>query len=156
LGSGVKCSGFEGPGFRGGGLGFGGQGTRVGVCFERVGIPASAGRLTDPSRTAVAAPVQRVRVQGPGSRVQGSGFRVQGSGFKVQGSGFRVQGPGFSAPLRNTRHAFQTPKGLSHHQLLSHRKVDVRLPEKRSSNSHGARTVHLIITMIKWIRTSRL
>jgi len=25
-----------------------------------------------------------------------------------------------------------------------------------NSNSHGARTVHLIITMIKWIRTSRL
>ena len=36
------------------------------------------------------------------------------------------------------------------------RKVDVRLPGKRDSNSHGARPVHLIITMIKWIRTSRL
>ena len=36
------------------------------------------------------------------------------------------------------------------------RKVDVRLPGKRNSNSHGARPVHLIITMIKWIRTSRL
>jgi len=36
------------------------------------------------------------------------------------------------------------------------RKVDVRLPEKGNSNSHGARPVHLIITMIKWIRTSRL
>ena len=34
--------------------------------------------------------------------------------------------------------------------------VDVRLPGKGSSNSHGARPVHLIITMIKWIRTSRL
>ena len=31
-----------------------------------------------------------------------------------------------------------------------HRKVDVRLPGK------GARPVHLIITMIKWIRTRRL
>jgi len=30
-----------------------------------------------------------------------------------------------------------------------------RLPEKGNSNSHGARTVHLIITMIKWIRTKR-
>jgi len=28
------------------------------------------------------------------------------------------------------------------------RKVDVRLPEKGNSNSHGARPVHLIITMI--------
>ena len=31
-----------------------------------------------------------------------------------------------------------------------------RLPGKGNSNSHGARPVHLIITMIKWIRTSRL
>jgi len=36
------------------------------------------------------------------------------------------------------------------------RKVDVRLPGKGNSNSNGARPVHLIITMIKWIRTSRL
>ena len=36
------------------------------------------------------------------------------------------------------------------------RKVDVRLPGKGNSDFHGARPVHLIITMIKWIRTSRL
>jgi len=36
------------------------------------------------------------------------------------------------------------------------RKVDVRLLGKGNSNSHGARPVHLINTMIKWIRTSRL
>jgi len=36
------------------------------------------------------------------------------------------------------------------------RKVDARLPGKGNSNSHGARPVHLIITMIKWIQTSRL
>ena len=36
------------------------------------------------------------------------------------------------------------------------RKVNKRLPKKRNSNFHGARPVHLIITMIKWIRTSRL
>ena len=36
------------------------------------------------------------------------------------------------------------------------RKVDARLPGKRHLNSHFARPVHLIITMIKWIRTSRL
>ena len=35
-------------------------------------------------------------------------------------------------------------------------KVDVRLPGKGNSNPHGARPVHLIIKMIKWIRTSRL
>ena len=34
--------------------------------------------------------------------------------------------------------------------------LDVRLPGKGNPNSHGARSVHLIITMIKWIRTSRL
>ena len=34
--------------------------------------------------------------------------------------------------------------------------LDVRLPGKGNSDSHGARSVHLIITMIKWIRTSRL
>ena len=37
---------------------------------------------------------------------------------------------------------------------LEARKVDVRLPGKGNSNSHGARPVHPIITMIKW--TSRL
>jgi len=36
------------------------------------------------------------------------------------------------------------------------RKVDVRLPGRGDSNSHGARPVHLIITMIKCIQTSRL
>jgi len=36
------------------------------------------------------------------------------------------------------------------------RRVDVRLPGKGNSKSHGARPIHLIITTIKWIRTSRL
>ena len=36
------------------------------------------------------------------------------------------------------------------------RKVDVRLPGRGDLNSHGARPVHLIITMIQWTRTSRL
>jgi hypothetical protein len=36
------------------------------------------------------------------------------------------------------------------------RKVDIRLPGKENSNSHGARPVHQIISMINWIRTSRL
>ena len=35
-------------------------------------------------------------------------------------------------------------------------RVSVRLPGKGNLNSHCARPVHLIITMIKWIRTSRL
>jgi hypothetical protein len=36
------------------------------------------------------------------------------------------------------------------------RKVDTRLPGKGELNSHGARPVHQIISMIEWIRTSRL
>jgi len=36
------------------------------------------------------------------------------------------------------------------------RKIDVRLPGRGDSNSHGARPVHLIITMTKWFRTSKL
>ena len=44
--------------------------------------------------------------------------------------------------------------GLRTH--LPSRKVDERLPGKGNSNPHGARPLHLIITMIKWIRTSRL
>ena len=36
------------------------------------------------------------------------------------------------------------------------RGVDVGLPGNGNSDSHGARSVHLIITMIKWIRISRL
>ena len=35
-------------------------------------------------------------------------------------------------------------------------KVDTRLPGKGNLNSHGARPVNQIISMIKWIRTSRL
>jgi len=39
---------------------------------------------------------------------------------------------------------------------LSRRKVDIRLPEKGNSNSRGARPGHQIVSMIKWIWTSRL
>ena len=35
------------------------------------------------------------------------------------------------------------------------RKVNLRLPGKGNAIFHGARPVHLIITMVKWIRTSR-
>ena len=119
---------------------------------------------------------QGFRVQSSGSRVQGSGFRVHGAGFKVQGSGFRVQGVGCRvlgvgylsfivnelsvvrpAPeyLRDAlleRPLFGAVERLFHLD----RKVDVRLPGKENSNSHGARPVHQIIWMIKWIRASRL
>jgi len=50
----------------------------------------------------------------------------------------------------------EPPSPVLHHVLRLTRKVDVRLPGKGDSNSHGARPVILIITMIKWIRTSTL
>ena len=40
--------------------------------------------------------------------------------------------------------------------LYVSQKVDIRLPGKENSNSHGARPVHQIISMVEWIRTSRL
>ena len=36
------------------------------------------------------------------------------------------------------------------------RQIDVRLPGNENSNSHGARRVHLIMKLMKWIRTGRL
>ena len=36
------------------------------------------------------------------------------------------------------------------------RKVNVRLTEKINTNSHGARPDHQIISMLKWIRVSKL
>ena len=41
-------------------------------------------------------------------------------------------------------------------EVVNTRKVDIRLPGKGDSNSHGAKPVHQIITTIKWIRTRRL
>ena len=46
---------------------------------------------------------------------------------------------------------------LLHQQhIAGMRKVDFRLPGKGNSISDGARPVHLIIMMVKWIRTGRL
>ena len=44
----------------------------------------------------------------------------------------------------------------SEHTCAGNMKVDIRLPGKENSNSHGARPVHQIITMIRWIQTIRL
>ena len=49
---------------------------------------------------------------------------------------------------------FSTPK-MNGVVCVAH-SVDARPGIKRNLNSHGARPVHLIIAMIKWIRTSRL
>ena len=42
------------------------------------------------------------------------------------------------------------------HYPPCNRKADIRLPRNGISNSHGARPVHQIVSMIKWIRTSGL
>ena len=60
----------------------------------------------------------------------------------MQGARCRVSMLCATSGLRNT------------HDLL--RKVHIRLPGKGDSNFHGARPVHLIIAVIKWIRTRML
>jgi hypothetical protein len=46
-------------------------------------------------------------------------------------------------------------KDTQRSRVVEVRKVDIRLPGKGNLDSHGARPVHQIISMIKWIRTSR-
>ena len=60
--------------------------------------------------------------------------------------------------LHSLEHYGTNPFALTSQQLggLGGMKVDVRLPAQGILNSHGAKPVYLIITMIKWIRTSRL
>ena len=65
-----------------------------------------------------------------GVRDKKTGFQEQGSGIREQGSGIRIEGG----------------SGVSR----------IKLPGKVNSNSHGVRPVHQTISMIKWIRTSRL
>jgi len=66
---------------------------------------------------------------------------------------------GSGVPRRSHRNSSRLESGGTGSPALCPRllrKVDVRLPGKGKSNSHGARPVHLIITTKKWIRTSRL
>ena len=59
-------------------------------------------------------------------------MRVKGLGCRIYGGSNQV---GLGNPTRN---------------------IDVRLPGQGNSNLHGARLVHLIITMMRWFRTRRL
>ena len=56
-------------------------------------------------------------------------------------------------PCRHGRCRHLLIKRTKHHRRVRDlfMKVDVRLPGKGNSNSHGARPVHPTITMIKWI-----
>ena len=51
---------------------------------------------------------------------------------------------------------FQLAGGIYYEFVPRVRRVDSRIAGKGDSNSHGARPVHQIISMIKWIRTNRL
>ena len=83
------------------------------------------------------------------------------------GGGLMSEKPLYGETAEQSRCRFQTQPGREttlwdsdrksvRFRVSRTRKIDVRLPEKVNSNSHGARPVHLIITMIKWIRASRL
>ena len=126
------------------------------------------------------------RSSGFGFLTSGSDFKDPGSGIWDLGSGIRLWGfmvrvscsgqherfrsrvswvscvlrPGRLAPAswRSAVRAGRLPATAPARSRprLSMRKVDIRLPGKGDSNSHGARPVHQIISMTKWIRTCRL
>ena len=81
-------------------------------------------------------------------RFGGSGFGCLGYGQSFV-SAFRT----WVLWFRGWRALDLGVSGLKHRFT---RKVDVRLPGNGNSNFHGARPVHfIIITMMKWTRTSR-
>ena len=92
--------------------------------------------------------------------IPGRGGDRQGRGY---GSGRRGRGERGSAAAREQRRGVAgrgegveeggCVEDLRHRARRRHLVV---LRRKRNSNSHGARPVHLSITLIKWIRTSRL
>ena len=87
----------------------------------------------------------------------GAGCRVPGSRFRVQGPAFRDQRLwGLTGRWEEGRAAGPESKWSSTPSPVHHMKVNIRLAGKGNSNSHGARPVHQIISMKKWIRTSRL
>ena len=107
------------------------------------------------------------RVSGSRLRVSGFGYRVSGFGFRVSGFGFRIwsAGPGDARPdsgkagsrleTNITNSMAEATHFGAERRVREDWKVDVRLPGKGNSNSHGARPVHQTIAVMKWIRTSR-
>jgi len=99
------------------------------------------------------------RVSGFGSRFSGLDFRVSDLGFRFSGLvfsglGFRISVFGFRvAGLEPPVHAPHPPRPVGRRAAPS--APGARPPGNGNSNSHGARPVHLIITMIERIRTSR-
>ena len=107
---------------------------------------------------------------GLGFLVPGFVFHVSSFGLRIWGSVFRVTGVDFGGRALNLSKIFfffpfitlDTGPIRPLHLTLNDTEVYgplgryVRLPGKGNSNSHGARPVHLNITMVKWIRTRRL
>ena len=75
-------------------------------------------------------------------------FRVYGCEFRVEGLGLLSYSLPLPLPLSLSIPFSHSPVGRVSWVLYTTRKVDIRLPGKGNSNSHGARPVHLIIKMI--------
>jgi hypothetical protein len=88
-------------------------------------------------------------------RVLGFGLRVSDlkGWFELIGEDLLVLG---HPPARSIFASLYILIAMSMFPMYVTWKASVRLPGKGNLNPHGARPVHLIITMIKWIRTSRL
>ena len=85
----------------------------------------------------------RLRTWGSGFRVQNLAFRVQELGLRVHVSGFMFQGSGFSVQGLAFRVQGWWCRALPCHPCVSDsRKIDLRIPGKGDSASHGARPVH--------------
>jgi len=96
----------------------------------------------------------------PGAIVSLPAFRDEGLGFRIYGFRFRVESGqltihkltswvgGTNPPTLKRGGARGGEPGDPKQVGQLSRKVDVRLPGKGDSNSHGTRPVHLIITMI--------
>ena len=85
------------------------------------------------------------------------GFRVLDQGLRVQSVGSGFDHRHFAVRfIHPDRHIPPGDSGFFFRSRDTTRKVAIRQPGKRNSNYHGARPVHQIIFMMKWIRTSRL
>ena len=81
-------------------------------------------------------------------RVQGSGLRVEGSGFRVESLGLRVQGSGQVAPEEDQpdeARVYYTVYWEGRYKATWKR--EFKIPWCKAG---------LLISMIKWTRTSRL
>ena len=101
--------------------------------------------------------LERVQQRSPGSQSHNLTLTVLYMPCSLDSGSPDGSGAPDQSTARTYQAIFSTGRNQNGHLVFpSERAVDVRLPRGGNSNSHGARPVHLIITMIKWIRTSRL